>query len=918
MLVRERGLSGVAILLCCMFFACSFAAQTVRAQRPAGEIRIEVKDSSGAAVAASGKLENLAAGTVEGYQTGEQGTHSFVGLPYGRYRITVTAAGFATQSVTVNVPSAAPVSRTITLSLSAQAFQVDVVGATPLAGTDLSQSEIPLPVQAGDLRDIRNSGAVDLSDFLNKRLNGVHINEVQGNPYQPDLNYRGYTASPLLGTPQGVSVYMDGVRLNQPFGDVVSWDLIPRIAISEVALIPGSNPLFGLNTLGGALSLQTKDGRGGNHTELSFSGGSFGRKVAEFEHGGSSSNGLSWYLASNLFFEDGWREHSPSDVRQFFGRFGWQRSDTTLGLTVSYANNALIGNGLQEQRLLAANYNSVYTLPDKTANLSPAFNFMARHRIGKVELSGNLYQRYIRTNTLNGDLNDDSLDQSVYQPSAAEINALRAAGYSGFPTSGATAANTPFPIWRCIGQALLRDEPAEKCNGILNRSHTGQHNTGFSAQGTWFETRGSWRNQFTAGTGYDRSSVSFQQLSELGYLNPDRSVTGVGAFGDGVTGGNQDGEPFDTRVDLDGRIHTGSFYATDTLSAKNWNVTLSGRYNHTTVDNRDRIRPSGADSLTAKHTFDRFNPAAGVTYNPATMLNLYFSYSEGSRAPTSVELGCANPDLPCKLPNAMAGDPPLEQVVAKTFEAGIRGGSESRVNWSAGWFRAQNSNDILFVASTATGFGYFKNFGKTRRQGFEAAVHGRIRRVSLGGGYTFLDATYQSTETVAGAGNSNNSSAAAGSKGFDGEIQVAPGDRIPLTPRHMFKAYADVRATKKLNVDLGLTAISGSFARGNENNSHQPDGVYYLGPGRTPGYGVVNLGARYQVQPHVQLYVQINNLFDHHYYTAAQLGATGLTAQGTFLARPLPAAGGQFPLVNATFYAPGASIGAWGGIRATF
>ena len=126
-----------------------------------------------------------------------------------------------------------------------------------------------MPVQAANRRDIENSGALDLSDFLNKRLNGVHVNEIQGNPYQPDINYRGYTASPLLGTPQGVSVYMDGVRLNQPFGDVVSWDLIPRIAISEVALMPGSNPLFGLNTLGGAISLQTKDGRGGNHTELS-------------------------------------------------------------------------------------------------------------------------------------------------------------------------------------------------------------------------------------------------------------------------------------------------------------------------------------------------------------------------------------------------------------------------------------------------------------------------------------------------------------------------------------------------------------------------------------------------------------------------------------------------------------------------
>ena len=187
-------------------------------------------------------------------------------------------------------------------------------------------------------------------------------------------------------------------------------------------------------------------------------------------------------------------------------------------------------------------------------------------------------------------------------------------------------------------------------------------------------------------------------------------------------------------------------------------------------------------------------------------MNVYFSYSEGSRAPTSVELGCANPDLPCKLPNAMAGDPPLQQVVARTFEAGVRSGSESKVGWSAGWFRAQNSNDILFVAATATGFGYFKNFGKTRRQGFEATCMAASAASALGGGYTFLDATYQSPETVAGAGNSANNSALSGSPGLDGDIEISPGDRIPLTPRHMLKAYADVRATKKLTVDLSLTA----------------------------------------------------------------------------------------------------------------
>ena len=137
-------------------------------------------------------------------------------------------------------------------------FTVTVIEAAPLPGVDLPIEKIPAPVQTATSEAIERSGALDLSDFLNRRFNGVYVNEIQSNPFQPDVNYRGYTASPLLGTPQGLSVYMDGVRLNQPFGDVVSWDLIPRLAISSTTLMPGSNPLFGLNTLGGALSIQTK------------------------------------------------------------------------------------------------------------------------------------------------------------------------------------------------------------------------------------------------------------------------------------------------------------------------------------------------------------------------------------------------------------------------------------------------------------------------------------------------------------------------------------------------------------------------------------------------------------------------------------------------------------------------------------
>ena len=326
-------------------------------------------------------------------------------------------------------------------------FTVTVIGTTPLPGVELPAGQVPSPVQTATDRDIDNSGALDVSDFLNRRMNGVHVNEVQNNPFQPDVNYRGYTASPLLGTPQGLSVYMDGVRLNQPFGEVVSWDLIPRIAIASTTLMPGSNPMFGLNTLGGALSLQTKDGRTHPGTALQATYGSDVRRALEFEHGGqTASKGFNWYLAGNLFAEDGWRDDSPSDVRQIFGKIGWQRDRGDVTVSVGHANNSLTGNGLQDFRLLDRDYASIYTKPDTTDNRSTLFNVSARRQLNtRLSLLANAYYRDIRTNTVNGDINEESLDQSLYQPSAAEQAALAAAGYTGFPTSGANASNTPFP-----------------------------------------------------------------------------------------------------------------------------------------------------------------------------------------------------------------------------------------------------------------------------------------------------------------------------------------------------------------------------------------------------------------------------------------------------------------------------------------
>ena len=826
----------------------------------------------------------------------------------------------------LSAPAAAVFALCTSLAVQAQTAPVDlqrveVIGVTPIKGLGVPKDRIPSNVQTATDADIERSHAIDLTNLLNRKLGSVHINEIQNNPFQPDVNFRGFTASPLLGTPQGLSVYADGVRLNQPFGDVVSWDLIPKSAISNISLIPGSNPTFGLNTLGGALSIQTKDGLSHPGTSVQVLGGSYKRAAIEFETGGSRADGFNWFVTGNRFHEGGWREDSPTDVGQLFGKFGLKTTDGSISLTAAVADTDLNGNGLQEKRLLAGDYSSVYTKPDITENRSIFLNLVATQKIRDgLNFSGNAYYRRIKTDTFNGDLNDDSLDQSVYQPNATERNALTAAGYTGFPTSGENASNTPFPKWRCIANALLLDEPAEKCNGVINKTKTEQSNYGLSGQLDVLAPLAGLDNQFVVGAALDFSRVKFKQSSELGYLNPDRSITGVGAFGDGVNGGDVDGEPYDTRVDLTARTRTWSVFAADTLALNpRTHLTASARYNRTSVKTDDAIIPGGGPgSLDGDHVFSRLNPAIGLTFAASESLTAYAGVNQGSRAPSAIELGCADPANPCKLPNSMAGDPPLKQVVATTIETGVRGRSGSLV-WNLGVFRTDSRDDIMFVADNTAGFGYFRNFGKTRRQGVEAGLATTFAGVAFGANYTYLDATYRSGEVLNGSSNSSNDSAQDGFPGVDGTITIKSGDRIPLIPRHLFKVFADVPVGPQWSFGADVTAVSSSLARGNENAKHKADGVYYLGPGKSGGYAVLNLNGEYRPSTGLKFFAQVTNVFDREYSTASQLGATGFDANGNFRARPFPAdANGDRPLVHSTFYAPGAPRTFWLGVRYDF
>jgi len=892
-------------------------------QNPHGEIRLQVQDASGAPMEASGRLENRSRGTARSFHTNSQGAAVLENLPFGQYRLILSKPGFATQSVWIEIRSSSPVARAITMQIGSQTTRIDVLGTTPLPGMDLPRDEIPIPVQTADQADVTNSAALDLGDLMNRRLNGVFLNEMQGNPFQPDVNYRGYTASPLLGTPEGLSVYVDGVRQNQPFGDVVSWDLIATNSISDLALISGSDPVFGLNTLGGSISVATKSGL----TNPGWAGqilyGSSGRKQVEAEWGGAKQNGFNWFFAGNAFSEAGWRAFSPSDVRQGFGKLGWHTDGTDLALTMSFAYNTLTGNGLQDYRLLQTNYSSVYTVPDTTGDRSPSFNFIAHHNLtNSVTFSGNIWYRWIRTESVNGNANDDAFSNPINHLTGPEISALMSAGYS-VPANGVDPNLSPS--LSCIAEALMVANPDSTCDGVNIYSKEIQNDFGFSGQVSWTAYLGDHRNSLTAGALFDRGTIGFTQTAQFGYLNSSYIFVGVPAWQNGSTV-DSDGNPVNSEVNLHGVTPNGSVYMTDTFSPlQRWNVTLAVRFNTTTINNYDRLNPTpGPGSLTADYTYSRFNPSVGLTYNPVRWANFYTNYSQANRAPTSIELGCADPNNPCNLPNALSSDPPLSQVVTRTWEAGIRGQSEQvHTNWSAGLFRAENTNDILFVASQITGTGYFQNFGKTLREGGQANVDGRWWRVGYGLDYSFLSATYQSVDTLDGSANNSSDIALAGYPGVGGVITVHPGNRIPLIPKHTGKAFVHVQATSKFFLDFGLVANSSSYVRGNENNAYQPDGVYYLGPGVTPGYGIINFNAHYDFTRHLQLGVQIDNIVNRHYYTAGQLADTLIGRNGLPMFAPFPAytsgpQAGNAPLLNSTFFAPGAPRRAWVQLKLTF
>lgn len=710
---------------------------------------------------------------------------------------------------------------------------VNIIGTTPLPGLGTPTRDVPANVQVYTSKDLAGQGQTNITDYLEQNPNGIVTNAAQGNPFQPDINFRGFSASPLLGTPQGVSIFQDGVRVNEPFGDVVNWDLIPQSAIASIQLIPGSNPAFGLNTLGGAVSVYTKSGAEYPGGDIQLSGGSFGRRNAEFEWGGARGP-LDYFLTGNIFDDNGWAQHNPSKVRQYFGKVGYQTEKSDLDLSFTGADNTLQGTQTLPLSFLD-NIRQAYTFPDQNHNKLAFVTVKGSHFLSdNALLGGNFYSRHYQNGAVSSNVNDN-FDADGIQ-ATNDASGIDQKGYGG----GLQLVLTNHPLGR--------------------------------------------KNQLTLGATGDIASARFTQTSQDAEFTADRNTIGI--------------DNYTLQTDADTRTHYYGAYIADTFNLSSlWTLTASGRYNYAQVRIADRT--GEAPALNGESSFSRFNPAIGVNFNPTPNLTAYASYNEGMRAPTAIELTCADPNAPCKLPNDFLADPPLHEVVSKTVEVGARGTLGKLTRWSASIYRTRLENDIEFISSGAgaTNAGYFANVGNTRRQGVELGLETNLNPVTLTVRYTFLDATFQSSFSESSPSNSSADQA--------GVIEVAPGDRIPANPRHVLKIRADWAVTSRLFVGVNLLTSAGSYARGDEDNQDSN--------GQLPGYTVVNLDGRCLVSRNFAVFARVNNVLDRRYSNFGVVGQNFFTGPGRTFG---PAVG--VDSVNEQFRGPGTPIGAWIGVKYAF
>lgn len=738
---------------------------------------------------------------------------------------------------------------------------IEVQGATPLSANN-NNSAVFGNVQTLTQDDIEGSVNRSLPELLKTQLASVNLNDVQNNPFQPDLQYRGFTASPLLGLPQGISVYLNGGRVNEAFGDTVHWDLMPLDAIDTVSLYSGSNPMFGQNTLGGALALTTKTGFSFNANEIDLQAGQFGQKAASMESGGHNDH-WAYYVNLNHYEEDGWRDYSPSEVQQLFTSLAYKSDKMHLDMNLFMADNELLGNGASPIELLdIEGREAVYTHPDQTNNELTHVNITGDFVLtDTLSLTANMFYRDTQTQSINGDDSDfgacqfadgrvtlcefedddddDPLDSDSDGddddnddlPVVGESDDVEAVAFIGFDDDTALAE--------------ISDVEADELDGTYNTGRTDAKATGLSFQLAKQYALSGFSSEFIVGASYTKGDVNYAADTTFGILENEsaqdsRTVLPIDRL-----------MAQEARVRLDVDTTAWSlFFMNSTQLSSAVSLNLGGRFNRDHIVMEDPI-DDGEGSLDGDHRFTQFNPAVGVdiTIDEQSQLNL--AISQSSRTPSPAELSCADEDDPCRLPNGFVADPPLDQVVTQTIEANYTTRIDN-IDLMLNVFHSRSKDDIIFQqAGSVASRGYFINVDETQRQGVEFSVGSTWEKLTYRLNYNYLNATYESSFTSFSPFNPQGP-----------DRVVTPGDKIPGQPEHLVKLYADYALTDKARLGAEVISASSQYFRGDEANENE----------KIDGFVIANIYASYRFNDTFTASLRVNNVFDKDYETFGTYG----------------------------------------------
>jgi outer membrane receptor protein involved in Fe transport len=689
---------------------------------------------------------------------------------------------------------------------------------------NFTQDITPYNTTRIDAQEIQRTGPFSpaAADTLQRLVPSVDVQSSTGNSLTPDVVYRGFVSSPTQGTPQGLAVYQNGIRINNAFGDTVNWDTIPTFAILSMDMI-SNNPVFGLNALGGAVSIRMKDGFNYQGGQVQVSGGSFGRLQGAVDYGKQVGN-FAFYGALEGVTDNGYRNFGNSTIRRFYGDLGYRANGNEYHLNVGLADNLFGAAGSAPMQMLQQDWSSVYTTPQTN-----------HYQVGQIALSGNFslspswslntnvyLRRYIQ-HTVDGNPTDA---QPCADPSQLCFgdDSTPANGLNGQQLANTLNPNLPF--------------------GEIDRSRILTTSAGASGQLTSSDRLFGMRNHFTLGASFDYGSTNYSATAELGSVFPNYVVAGSGVFlgptGDPTVAGPTDVNSYNRYFGL---------YALDALDITD-KLTLSAgaRLNIASISLSDQL---GGD-VNGNNQYNHLNPMVGLTYKFTPDVLAYASYSMANRAPTPLELGCADPVHPCVLASFLVADPPLQQVVSQTLEAGVRGQQAlsnewGLLGWKAGVYRTYNQNDILNIPSPQTGFGYFANVGNTLRQGAEAQLNYKKGPFTLRATYAFINATFQNYITL----TSSSPSADA-----NGNILVVPGDHLPLIPNQQVKVSLDYEINSRAHVGADFLFTGPQYYAGDESNQ-QP---------QLPAYWTININGSYKITQNLEFFASANNLLNRRYY----------------------------------------------------